>query len=183
MNRTTQRRILIALAITLFFGFAADAGERGKSVSMVAETVTGAMQADGTARPDSGVDRTNRLTTILASEERAGARPFKLNAAGGINLANGMVNFGGVASHLGLYTGTGFLDLNTLSIFGTITAANGDTLNFVAGFSGLIPPIDATFTFAGGTGRFVDAVGSSFGPVDFHPDFTFEISTAGTLEY
>ena len=182
MNRTTQRRILIGLAITLFFGFAANAVERGKSVSMVAGTTAGTMQADA-ARPDGDVDRANRLTTILTSEQRAGARPFKLNAAGGINLANGMVNFGGVASHLGLYTGTGFLDPNTLSIFGTITAANGDTLNFVASFTGLIPPIDATFTFAGGTGRFVDAVGSSFGPVDFHPDFTFEISTRGALEY
>lgn len=182
MNGTTQRRILIGLAITLFFGLAANAMERGKSVSMVFETATGTMQA-GTARPDGDVDRANRLTTILTAEERAGLRPFKLNAAGGIDLTNGMVQFGGVASHLGLYTGTGFLDLNTLSIFGTLEAANGDTLNFVASFSGLIDPITATFTFAGGTGRFVDAVGSASGPVTFNPDFTFLISTRGALDY
>lgn len=183
MNGTTQRRILIGLAITLFFGLTANAMERGKSVSTVFGTATGTMQADGTARPDGGIDRANRLTTILTAEERAGLRPFKLNAAGGIDLTNGMVQFGGVASHLGLYTGTGFLDLNILSIFGTLEAANGDTLNFVASFSGLIDPITATFTFAGGTGRFVDAVGSASGPVTFNPDFTFLISTSGGLDY
>jgi len=120
----------------------------------------------------------------LASSTLAAPAPvskvFKLRAAGQIDLSTGALAFGGVATHLGLYTSEGFLS-PTFSIFGTITAANGDTLNFVANFTGLIPPIDATFTFAGGTGRFVDAVGSSFGPVDFHPDFTFEISTRGSI--
>ena len=95
----------------------------------------------------------------------------------------GQVLFGGVASHLGLYTGNGFFDLNNLAIFGTIEAANGDTLNFIAGFSGLAPPIFATFTFSGGTGRFVDAVGTSSGPVTFNADFTFTVSTSGNLGY
>lgn len=117
------------------------------------------------------------------TEESAAPRPLKLKAAGGIDLTNGAVVFGGVATHLGLYTANGFLDLATFAIFGTIEAANGDTLYFTASFSGPLSDLSATFSFAGGTGRFVDAVGTASGPVTLDPDFTFLIAVNGTLNY
>ena len=122
-----------------------------------------------------------------ATESGQGAsdnRPFKLRAAGQIDLGTGEVMFGGTASHLGLYTANGFLNPNDFSIFGTIEAANGDTLNFTALFSiGPLGEIQATFDIAGGTGRFADAAGTASGPVTLDPDFTFLITAIGNLGY
>ena len=112
------------------------------------------------------------------------ARPFKLNAAGQIDLATGAVQFGGVASHLGLYTANGFLNPADFSILGTIEAANGDTLNFTAFFTiGPIGEIEAAFNVAGGTGRFAEAVGMASGPVILDADFSFVIRAVGELDY
>ena len=112
------------------------------------------------------------------------ARPFKLAAAGQIDLNTGSVLFGGVASHLGLYTASGFLNPADFSILGTIEAANGDMLNFTAFFSiGPIGEIQATFHIAGGTGRFADAVGTASGPVALDADFSFLIRAVGDLDY
>lgn len=178
MNRTMQRRIVIGLAITLFFGLATGAMERGKSGSTAIQ-----LRVDGGTRPD-GVDLQDRRSTYLTAEESAAPRPFKLNAAGGIDLTTGVVLFGGVGSHLGLYTGNGFLDPATFSIFGTIEAANGDILNFTAAFSfGPLGELEATFFISGGTGRFVDAVGLASGPVILDSDFTFVIRVNGNLNY
>ena len=113
----------------------------------------------------------------------AAPRAFKLSAAGGIDLATGVVMFRGVGTHVGLYRGNGFLD-PSFAIFGAIRAANGDALNFAALFSmGPLGDIDATFIFSGGTGRFVDAAGQASGPVTLNPDFTFLIEVNGFINY
>ena len=93
--------------------------------------------------------------------------------------------FGGVATHLGLYTANGFLNPADFSILGSIEAANGDTLDFTANFAdGPFGQLVATFNFSGGTGRFAGAIGSASGPVslDFL-DFTFLIRVVGELDY
>lgn len=123
----------------------------------------------------------------LASSTLAAPAPvskvFKLRAAGQIDLSTGALAFGGVATHLGLYTSEGFLS-PTFSIFGTITAANGDTLEFTGFFSfGPLGELQATLNFNGGTGRFAGATGTASGPVTLNPDFTFLITASGNLEY
>jgi len=125
-----------------------------------------------------------RQRTTEPAQQSPVARPFKLKAAGQISLATGEIMFGGVATHLGLYTASGFFNPGDFSIFGTIVAANGDTLNFTAGF-GIAPggDIEATFEVTGGTGRFADAVGTATGPVALDPDFTFLIKANGDLDY
>ncbi len=153
MNRTMQK-IFVGLAIMLLFGL-----------------------ATGT---------TSDAQPITESEQETPAtRPFKLRAAGQIDLTTfpPAIMFGGVATHLGLYTANGFLNPD-FSLFGTLEAANGDTLNFTAFFSiGPLGEIQATFEFAGGTGRFAEAVGTASGPVTLDPDFTFLIAVNGTLNY
>lgn len=77
---------------------------------------------------------------------------------------------GGPVTHMGKTTQTGTLTLDPVPNadglypgYGsvTITAANGDKLTF--DYEGLLNPITGegtgTFTFTGGTGRFVDATG------------------------
>ncbi len=111
-------------------------------------------------------------------------KPFKLKAGGQINLATGAIMFGGTATHLGLYTATGFLNPADFSIFGTIEVANGDTLSFTAAFvTGPLGEIDATFNILTGTGRFAGATGTASGPVALDPDFMFLISVNGDLTY
>lgn len=128
---------------------------------------------------------TDLQTLTLTEEETAVVRPFKLRAAGQINLGTGEILFGGVATHLGLYTASGFLNPNDFSILGSIEAANGDTLDFTAVFSiGPLGQLEATFNFTGGTGRFAGAVGSASGPATLDPaDFTFLITVIGNLNY
>ena len=117
-------------------------------------------------------------------QPRPDVRPFKLTAAGQIDLNTGSLQFGGVASHLGLYTASGFLNPADFSLLGTIEAANGDTLNFIAFFSiGPIGEIEATFHIEGGTGRFADAIGTASGPVAIDNEFAFLIRAVGELDY
>jgi hypothetical protein len=154
MNRTTQR-IFVGLAIMLLFGLA-----------------TG------------GTRDMQRTQTTESAQERPAARPFKLTAAGQIDLTTGSIMFGGVATHLGLYTANGFLNPSDFSLFGTIEAANGDTLDFTAFFSiGPLGQLEATFNIAGGTGRFAEAVGTASGPVTLDADFAFLIRAVGDLDY
>jgi len=123
------------------------------------------------------------LATSAIAQPKPVSKPFKLRAAGQIDLDTGAIVFGGVATHLGLYTANGFLTPGFI-IFGTIEAANRDTLDFTAVFSiGPLGEIQATFNFAGGTGRFADAVGRASGPVTLDPDFTFLITASGNLAY
>jgi len=112
------------------------------------------------------------------------SRPFKLGAAGQIDITTGSIEFGGVATHVGRYTASGFLNPADFSIIGTLEAANGDTLDFVAAFAiGPIGEIEATFTVTGGTGRFAGASGTASGPVALDPDFSFLIRAIGELAY
>ncbi len=122
------------------------------------------------------------LQRLNEPEQRQPSRVLKLNAAGQINLTTGAIMFGGVATHFGLYTANGFLNPD-FTIFGTIEAANGDTLDFTAFFSIGPLEIEATFDITGGTGRFADAVGTAAGPVTLDPDFTFLIKAIGDLDY
>ena len=116
--------------------------------------------------------------------EEGPRKPFKLGAAGQIDLTTGAVTFGGVATIIGLYTASGFLNPADFSILGTIEVDNGDTLDFTAFFStGPLGEIEATFDIAGGTGRFAEAVGTASGPVTLDPDFMFLITAIGTLDY
>jgi len=118
------------------------------------------------------------------TQESPATRPFKLRAAGAIDLTTGGIVFGGVASHLGLYSADGSLNPQDFSILGTIEAANGDTLEFTGAFViGPLGEIEAALVFTGGTGRFVDASGEATGPVTLDPDFTFLITAIGTLDY
>ena len=154
MNRTTQK-IFVGLMIMLVVGLA-----------------TGATRD------------LERSRTTESEQQRPAARPFKLSAAGQIDLTTGSVMFGGVATHLGLYTANGFLNPADFSILGTIEAANGDTLDFTAFFSiGPLGQLEATFNIAGGTGRFAEAVGTASGPVTLDADFAFLIRAIGDLDY
>ncbi len=153
MNRTMQG-IFVGLTIMLLFGLATGG--------------TSELQL--------------RPPTTQSDLEAPVNRPFKLNAAGQIDIGTGTIMFGGVASHLGLYTTNWFLNPD-FTIFGTIEAANGDTLDFTAFFSIGPLEIEATFDIAGGTGRFADAVGTATGPVTLDPDFTFLIKAIGDLDY
>jgi hypothetical protein len=111
-------------------------------------------------------------------------RPFKLKGGGQIDLDTFSFNFGGTATHLGLYSSTGAIDPSTFLIQGTMTAANGDTLDWAAQFAqGPLGEIEATFTVTGGTGRFNGATGSASGPVALDPDFSFTLKLEGTITY
>ena len=159
MKRTT-RRILIGFGIVLLFGL-----------------TTGVVHAGHHPR------ETHPTQIVNQEQGPPVSRPFKLRAAGQIDLSTGVILFGGVATHLGLYTANGFL-LPDQTLFGTIEAADGDTLDFTAFFMpGPLGELQATFNFAGGTGRFADAVGTASGPVTLDPDFTFFILVVGDLDY
>jgi len=134
--------------------------------------------------PTGATSDMQQKTETASRQESPVTRPFKLRAAGQIDLATGGIGFGGVASHLGLYSANGFLDPSDFSISGTIEAANGDQLDFVGSFTiGPLGEIEANFIFAGGTGRFEDAAGSATGPVMLDPDFTFLLTVIGDLDY
>jgi hypothetical protein len=76
------------------------------------------------------------------------------------------------------------LDPSTFQLQGTITAADGDTLDWVAQFQlGPLGEIDAVLTITGGTGRFTDAGGSATGLVGLDPDFMFTLNIEGTIVY
>ena len=148
-----MQRIFVGLAIMLLFGLATDAMS---DVQPMTES----------------------------EQETPATRPFKLRAAGQIDITTFAITFGGVATHLGLYTANGFVNPSDFSILGTLEAANDDTLDFTAFFSiGPLGEIQATFEFAGGTGRFAEAVGTASGPVALDPDFTFLITAIGNLDY
>jgi len=111
-------------------------------------------------------------------------RPFKLKGGGAIDLSTFAFDFAGQATHLGQYAATGVLDPQTFQIQGTMTAADDDTLTWVAQFQpGPLGEIQAYLTITGGTGRFASASGSASGPVALDPDFMFTINLEGTIAY
>lgn len=122
------------------------------------------------------------LGTSMPAAPTPVSRVFKLKAAGQIDPVSRAITFGGVATHLGLYTANGFLTPR-LVIYGTIEAANGDQLNFIGNFVPWFGELLATINLDGGTGRFADAYGRVSGPVTLNPDLTFRITVQGSLEY
>lgn len=112
------------------------------------------------------------------------ARPFKLKAGGAIDVNTFNIAFAGTATHLGQFSASGALDPSTFQLQGTITAADGDTLDWVAQFQfGPLGEIDAILTFTGGTGRFAAATGSATGLVALDADFMFTLNLEGTIAY
>ena len=112
------------------------------------------------------------------------ARPFKLKAGGAIDVNTFNISFGGTATHLGQFSASGALDPSTFQIQGTMTAANGDMLDWVAQFQfGPLGEIDAILNITGGTGRFTGASGTASGLVALDADFTFTLDLEGTIAY
>ncbi len=141
----------------------------------------GAFAANKSVAPPAGL-KTSYVAPVQAPQPVS--RPFKLKGGGQIDLSTFAFDFGGQATHLGLFTATGQLDPQTFQIQGTITAADGDTLNFVAQFNlGPLGEIEAAFQITGGTGRFDGATGSASGPVNLDPDFMFTLNLEGTINY
>ena len=184
MNRTMFRCLFVGLAIIFFLSVGTEAAELGKADSGQSQMgVATQERTDGASRTGGWVRHRNREEMTLGIQESMAPRAFKLTASGGIDLASGVVLFGGNGTHLGLYRGNGFLD-PTFAISGSLLAANGDALNFVASFSfGQMGEIAATFVFSGGTGRFEDAAGQASGPVVLNPDFSFVIDVSGYIIY
>jgi len=138
------------------------------------------------------------LGTIPAS---AVERPFAINGSGVATLITdpsgnpiGAVATGaGTATHLGQWTVTGnpkyTPDSNGVihsSGEATLTAANGDKLNFT--IDGILDPIagvdQGVFYFLGGTGRFEGASGSANFVVSINPTTGgFDLTVVGKINY
>lgn len=128
-------------------------------------------------------------------------RPFALNGAGVATLITdesghliGAIPTGsGTATHLGQWTVAGAVkytpDENGVlhsSGEATLTAANGDKLNFQ--IDGILDPVAAVdqgiFRFVGGTGRFAGASGDANFHVSINPvTGGFELTVVGKINY
>lgn len=127
-------------------------------------------------------------------------RPFALNGAGVAtlitdesgNLIGAIPTGSGTATHLGLWTVAGNVtytpDNGVLRSSGeaTLTAANGDKLEFE--IDGVLDPNTATdqgvFRFVGGTGRFEGASGSADFVVTINPlTGGFELTVVGRINF
>ena len=148
--------------------------------------------------------RTLMLTLLLLMGTipvSAVERPFALSGAGVATLITdpagnpiGAIPTGsGTATHLGQWTTSGMVhyipDSNGVlhsSGQATITASNGDKLNFT--IDGILDPIagvdQGTFYFAGGTGRFAEASGSANFVVTLNPlTGGFDLTAVGKINY
>ena len=162
MKRTMTK---IALACALSFVFAGTTA-RAADPSLVG--VSGGMKNDALSP--------NRHGLILT--------PFKLKGGGQIDLSTLTVTFAGQATYLGQFTATGLLDPALGEIAGTMTAANGDTVNWTGVFQpGPDGAIDATLTLFRGTGRFEHIDGFTGGPVALDEDFMFTLDLEGTVSF
>lgn len=141
---------------------------------------TGAFAAGGVSS-DAGGDE---IKGSVLSPERPVVRPFKLKGGGQIDVTTFSFDFAGTATHLGRFVASGQLDPQTFQVQGTMTAADGDELNWVAAFVPTpLGAFDATLTIVGGTGRFINASGTAQGLVLIDPDFMFSISLEGVIAY
>ena len=134
-----------------------------------------------------GVLSGSELQTLGAHQ-----RPFKLRGAGGIFVGDTgiTVSFSGRATHLGKYDAEGTVvqfipgPVIMVTIQGSFTGANGDTITWDAG--GSIDPSSGTgmvtFTFTGGTGRFEGASGGGLSIFSFNlADGSFVLSLRGNI--
>jgi hypothetical protein len=108
----------------------------------------------------------------LPSQLHAGpggtTRPFKGDAEGevtGVSSSGALiVESTGTATHLGKFTRTEYVFVDGFEISGMVvfTAANGDQLwaDFMGEFTSP-STAEGTYSFIGGTGRFVDAAGTA----------------------
>ena len=127
----------------------------------------------------------------LASAQSADRSYISRGTAQFIN-ANDFVG-SGFATHLGRYTEAGtaqfsptadptILQVNATS---TYTAANGDQLYAVINgqLNGVTGAITATVTYAGGTGRFANAIGSSTLTGQLLPGGAVQVTTEGAINF
>jgi hypothetical protein len=144
--------------------------------------------------------------TLLAGSLAVTAteRPFSCNGTGiAIPVVDGNGNVVGAnpigsgnATHLGRFTNTGHVDFTpdasnpTIlhpSGGGVFTAANGDRLNFVivSGALDLTTGIGTgDFDFTGGTGRFVNATGRTYGVIQQNVvTGAYELTLVGNIDY
>ena len=131
-------------------------------------------------------------------------RPFSLNGRGvAIPILDGNGNVVGAeptgsgnATHLGTFTNTGKVtftpDASNPNILhpsggGVFTAANGDKLNFIiiSGALDLTTGIGTgDFAFTGGTGRFANATGHTFGVIQQNVvTGAYELTMVGKIDY
>jgi hypothetical protein len=145
-------------------------------------SVAGVSAADRSAAVDS---QFGFKGSQLASPQRNfNLFSFKLRGGGQIDLNTLEISFAGQASFMGQFTAAGLLDPATGAISGTITTANGDTVNWTgAFFSGPDGDIQATVTFVHGTGRFAHFNGEATGPVTLDADDMFSISLDGSIYF
>lgn len=120
------------------------------------------------------------LCALLAAPQVAEAGkqvPYKDNIVATFDptgLGDGILEFEvtGTATHLGRFTGAGFVDLTTGTGQNLLTAANGDQL-FIDIVEAVVDESAGTISvrtvFTGGTGRFQNATGgfSGSGTIDF----------------
>lgn len=124
------------------------------------------------------------------------ARPFKVTGIFTLDAETGTFEVVGNATHLGKFVFPGFSEfvsatdtgLVTLHIYGTYTAANGDTIkvdcpDWVTQYDGSGNPVWSTGTvdIIGGTGRFANASGSYVGNI--FPGDPMPFTANGTISY
>ena len=126
---------------------------------------------------------------------RAVDRPFRASGVAtleGDPFAGTSYDLNGTATHLGAFTGGGyvrffFLVDGTLASQGTTTfvAANGDELyaSFLAFQEAGSAEFVGSFIFEGGTGRFADAEGSAVVVATPQDATSFLIQVTGTIDY
>ena len=136
------------------------------------------------SRTTTGGSDSLKSNFVQPSQPNPSLRPFKLKGGGQIDLTTFTFSFAGQATYLGQFTATGQINPAIGELGGTITAANGDTVNWSGIFQpGPLGEIEATLTFAGGTGRFEQLDGVASGPVALDMDFMFTLSLEGTVRF
>jgi hypothetical protein len=131
-------------------------------------------------------------TVLLASSTQAEERYYAAQGTGQFVSANDFITEG-IATHLGLFDEVGSVrfgstsDATAIPIEGWAihTAANGDQLyELISGtLNGLTGAGSATMTYIGGTGRFVDASGTSRFSLQLLGGGSFKYAGEGVIDY
>ena len=131
------------------------------------------------------------VVLALAAPAQAAKRPHHARGTAHFGIANDFVGEG-VATHLGAYTELGtavFTPTADPAVFHveaktTYTAANGDQLkaDIVGELNGVTGAVTATVTYTGGTGRFLNAVGTATLSGQFAAA-SIQVVVEGTIDY